>query len=79
MSRNHTIRRYREDEKRWHCGVLHCLNEATHVCSYDYVSGRLGRISTVNMDRCREHAQKFLHKHDAKYVRNIDTDVAERR
>ena len=77
VSRNHTIRLYRKDEKKWHCGVLHCLNEATHVCSYDYVTGRFGRISTVNMDRCREHAQKFLQKHDAKYVRNIDADVAE--
>ncbi len=77
MSRNHTIRLYRKDEKQWHCGVRSCLNEATHVCSYDYVAGRLGRISTVDMNRCREHAQKFRQKYGAKYVKNIDTDVAE--
>jgi len=69
-SRNHTIRLYREDERKYHCGVKGCLNESTHVCSYDYVTGRFGRISTVNMCRCREHGQKFMQKHDAKYVRN---------
>ncbi len=70
MSQNHTIRLYRKDEKRWHCGVKGCLNEATHVCSYDYLAGKLGRISTVNMNRCREDAQKFRLAHDAKYVYN---------
>ena len=63
MSTNHTIRLYREGEKRWHCGVRNCLNESTHLCSYDRDSD-----CTVNLDRCREHAQKFLQRHDATYI-----------
>ena len=68
MSCNHTIRLYRMGEKRWHCGVKNCLNEATHVCSCDQLRG--ARAVTQNMDRCREHAQAFQQKHNATYVRN---------
>lgn len=69
MSSNHTIRLYRQDEKRWHCGVKNCLNAATHVCGYDYTS-RYGAASTLKTNRCREHAQQFRQRHGAKYVSN---------
>ena len=71
MSHNHTIRHYREDEKRWHCGVKNCLNKATHVCSYDYTNS-YGTALTLKTDRCRKHAQGFQQRHTAKYVSNQD-------
>jgi len=70
-SSNHTVRLYREGEKQWHCGVKGCLNEATHVCSYEYVTGQTGRASHTDLNRCREHAQKFRRKHDATYISRL--------
>lgn len=67
MSHNHTIRLYRKDEKRWHCGVKNCLNTATHVCGYD-CTNRRGVTRTVKIDRCREHAQQFQQRHGAKHI-----------
>ena len=69
MSSDHTIRLYREGEKRWHCGVKNCLNEATHVCEYEFLLRDLPRTS--HNDRCREHAQAFRQKHDARYISRL--------
>ena len=68
MSTNHTIRLYREGEKRWHCSVRNCLNQGTHVCSHDRGTG--SKTVLVEASRCREHAQKFRKKHDARYIKN---------
>ncbi len=68
MSYNHTIRLYRAGETRWHCGVKGCLQEATHVCSYEYTIGAEQRRATAHLNRCREDAQLWKKRYDAKYI-----------
>ena len=70
MSTNHTIRLFRPDEKKWHCGAHNCLNTSTHECSYDYTTGRSGRVTTAHKCFCRQHAQGFQQKYDAKHISN---------
>ena len=40
-----------------------CQHGVEYVCSYAYVTGRAGRVSTNEKGRCREHAQMFANKH----------------
>ncbi len=71
MSRNQTIRLYREDETRWHCSIRGCVNNGTHECSYDRdEAGSAGQVITARLARCRQHAQRFQHRHDARRIVN---------
>ena len=73
MSHNHTLRLYLKDETKWHCAIKNCLNNSTHECCYDFTN-RHGRDVTVRVPRCREHAQVFSQKHDARHINNIGAE-----
>lgn len=45
------------------CRSGRCTNEVTHATSYNYVTGRLGRVSWAERSVCREHAARFAAKH----------------
>lgn len=45
------------------CSSGRCTKEATHATSYNYVTGRSGRVSWAERSACREHADRFAAKH----------------
>ncbi|MBO0683144.1 MAG: hypothetical protein J2P45_08320 [Candidatus Dormibacteraeota bacterium] len=53
----------RERLVRLQCASGRCTNEATHATSYNYVTGRSGRVSWAERKVCLEHAQRFADKH----------------
>lgn len=46
------------------CSSGRCPKEATHATSYNYVTGRSGRVSWAERNVCREHADRFVAKHE---------------
>jgi hypothetical protein len=45
------------------CRTGKCDNDATHVVSYRYITGRGFRVSSPERNVCDEHAAKFRAKH----------------
>ena len=41
-----------------------CGRPCTHVCMYDYVTGRAGRVTDARRPKCEEHAQLFATRHN---------------
>lgn len=37
-----------------------CQNESTHMLTYRYITGRVGRVSYAEKPICSHHAEKYL-------------------
>ncbi len=53
-----SMRRYRHPEPDYGC-----LEQALFRCSWDYVTGRQGRVSYADRQYCENHARKFAERH----------------
>jgi len=67
----HAIRPLTEQEQasnarsgRATCGTGRCTEQATHLTTYKYVTGRAGRVSSASRHVCTAHADTFAAKHD---------------
>ena len=40
-----------------------CQGTPTHRCTYRYVTGRAGRVTTNKRELCQEHTEAFAKKH----------------
>ncbi len=47
----------------WPCSAPKCSEQRTVWCTYDYVTGRRGRVSSAQRGYCDSHAEKFAKKH----------------
>jgi hypothetical protein len=45
------------------CRVARCRERATHLGTYDYVTGRAGRTSFARKYMCDLHAERFRARH----------------
>lgn len=74
QSWNHRIARMPFDEEQtyarlgWTCAGRangsRCPERATWTASYDYVTGKRGRVSSSDRHLCDGHAQRFAAQHD---------------
>lgn len=71
MSRSWDHQVYRLDEPRVDfndrfgrtCATGQCVDLATHLIRWQYVTGRAGRVSSTGREVCTGHAEKFAAKH----------------
>jgi len=50
------------------CSASKCNNQSTHICEWNYITGRKGRISSARRHYCFDHAKAFAVRN------NIDFD-----
>lgn len=67
----HAIRPLTEQEQasnartgRATCATGRCTEQATHLTTYRYVTGRSGRVSSAARGVCPTHAEKFAAQHN---------------
>lgn len=54
---------YRNDAAHWYeCSSPRCHSRPLFHSTYDYITGRAGRVSYARKDLCVEHARKFAAK-----------------
>ena len=71
----HSIRLLTQDERdhlaamvekygpRWYTCTGKCKNEALYATEFRYVTGRCGRVSTMERKACAEHGRRFAEKY----------------
>ena len=67
----HAIRPLTEQEQataagtgRATCATGRCTEQATHLATYSYITGRSGRVSSAARGVCTPHAEKFAAQHN---------------
>lgn len=69
--REHNARMIERYGRRYYtCGVRSCDADATHAVGWRYVTGRGGRVSSTEKQRCETHALKFAAKHGLEMPEN---------
>lgn len=54
----------KEAVHHYECSSPRCHNRPVFHATYDYVTGRKGRVSWARKDYCVDHARKFAAKND---------------
>lgn len=49
--------------RRWYTCTGKCQEEAVYATEFCYVTGRRGRVSTMERKACAEHGRRFAEKH----------------
>jgi hypothetical protein len=54
-----------DEHDRWgqRCSARRCVEPVTHVTSYQYVTGRVGRVARAERRVCCDHAARFARRH----------------